>query len=50
MPYTQSTAHSLFHLASQIDELVTGIDPEFDAAYEDLDREFGEVRLQLGNQ
>jgi hypothetical protein len=40
---------AIFHLASLLDELATGIDPDFDADYEDLDREFAECRLQLSN-
>jgi hypothetical protein len=31
------------------DELSAGCDSDFDTAYEDLDREFQELRLQLGN-
>ena len=32
-----------------IDELSAGCDLEFDTAYDDLEREFQELRLQLGN-
>ncbi len=38
---------SRFHQLS--DELSAGCDSEFDTAYDDLDREFQELRLQLGN-
>ena len=38
-----------YRLTSQLDELSAGCDPEFDAAYEELDREFAEIRLQLGH-
>jgi hypothetical protein len=31
------------------DELSAGCDSDFDTAYDDLDREFQELRLQLGN-
>ncbi|MEO2089133.1 MAG: hypothetical protein ABGY75_06505, partial [Gemmataceae bacterium] len=31
------------------DELSNGIDPDFDAASDDLEREFAELRLQLGS-
>jgi hypothetical protein len=50
MQYTQTTSSVIFHLASLLDELATGIDSEFDAAYEDLDREFAEARVQLRNE
>jgi hypothetical protein len=36
-------------LASLLDELSAGCDPEFDAANDDLEREFAELRCQLGN-
>ena len=38
---------SRFHQLSE--ELSAGCDSDFDAAYDDLDREFQELRLQLGN-
>ncbi len=31
------------------DELSAGCDSDFDTTYDDLDREFQELRLQLGN-
>jgi hypothetical protein len=31
------------------EELSAGCDPDFDAAYDDLDREFQELRIQLAN-
>jgi hypothetical protein len=31
------------------DELSAGCDSDFDPAYDDLEREFQELRLQLGN-
>jgi hypothetical protein len=31
-----------------LDELSAGCDPEFDAAYDDLEREFAELRCQIG--
>ena len=46
----QITSSAVFHLASQLDELSVGCDPDFDAAYEDLEREFAEARLQLSNE
>ena len=36
--------HRVFELA---EELSAGCDPDFDAAYDDLDREFQELRCQL---
>jgi len=36
-------------LVRLIDELSAGCDPEFDSEYEELDREFAELRCQLGN-
>jgi hypothetical protein len=38
-----------FHLHRLTDELSAGCDTDFDTAYEDLDREFQELRLQLSN-
>jgi hypothetical protein len=45
----QTTSSTMFHLASLLDELSAGCDPDFDAAYDDLNREFAETRVQLGN-
>ncbi len=47
---TDQTTSSVFHLASLLNELSAGCDPDFDAAYEDLDREFAEARVQLGSE
>jgi hypothetical protein len=44
-----TSSSSIFQLASLLDELSAGCDPDFDAAYEELDREFAERRCQLGN-
>ncbi len=46
----QTTSSAIFHLASLLDELSAGCDPDFDATYEELDREFAEVRVQLRNE
>jgi hypothetical protein len=35
-------------LARFFDDLPAGCDPDFDAAGDDLEREFAELRLQLG--
>jgi hypothetical protein len=37
-------------IVSLIDELSAGCDAEFDAHYDDLEREFAELRLQHGNR
>ena len=43
--------HAIYsRLLSLSDELFAGCDAEFDTAYDDLDREFAELRMQLGNQ
>lgn len=42
-----SAQSRLVHL---LDELSAGCDPDFDAEYEELYREFAEIRLQLANQ
>jgi hypothetical protein len=49
MQTIQNTSSAIFHLASLLDELSAGCDPDFDTAYDDLDREFAELRCQLGN-
>jgi hypothetical protein len=46
--HTIQTTSRLFHLASLLEELATGIDPEFDTAYDDLERVFAELRCQIG--
>ena len=38
------------HLAILLDELSVGCDPDFDAFYDDLEREFAELRLHFGNE
>jgi hypothetical protein len=50
MQTIQTTSSSFFHLASLLDELSAGCDPDFDAAYEELDREFAEARLRFGDE
>ena len=49
MQTTQTNSSAIFHLASLLDELSAGCDPDFDAAYDDLDRQFAEARVQLRN-
>jgi hypothetical protein len=50
MQNIQNAPSTISHLASLLDDLSAGCDPDFDAAYEELDREFAEVRLHLGNE
>lgn len=48
---TIQTIHAeAYRLASLLSDYAAGCDPEFDAAYEELDREFAELRLHFGNQ
>jgi hypothetical protein len=37
-------------LARLLDDMSAGCDPDFDAAYDDLEREFAELRLQFGDR
>jgi hypothetical protein len=46
----QTTSSTISQLASRLDELSAGCDPDFDTAYEDLEREFAEARVQLNNE
>ena len=50
MTLTTHTARpaDLYRLLALCDELAAGCDPDFDAARDDLDREFQELRLHLG--
>jgi hypothetical protein len=41
--------HATHRFLELAEELSAGCDPDFDAAYDDLDREFQELRLQLAN-
>ncbi len=49
MNLTTHTARpaDLHRLLTLCDELAAGCDPDFDAARDDLDREFQELRLRL---
>jgi hypothetical protein len=44
---TTHDINAAYRLICQLDELDAGIDPEFDNAREELEREFAEIRLQL---
>ena len=37
------------HFHELTEELSAGLDPDFDAAHDDLEREFQELRCQLGH-
>jgi hypothetical protein len=39
-----------YRLVTLLSEYPAGCDPEFDAVYEELDREFAELRLHYNNQ
>ena len=49
MQHLHATHFATSRLVSLLDELSAGCDPEFDATYEDLDREFAERRLHFGS-
>lgn len=49
MQYTAQNACSLTRLLDLADALSVGIDPDFDPDYDDLEREFQELRLQLAH-
>ena len=45
-----STQHAITSRYYRLADELTGIcDPDFDAVYDELEREFQELRLQLGN-
>ena len=46
----RNTEHSqsLADFIQRLDDLAAGCDPDFDTAYDDLDREFAELRLTFG--
>ena len=46
----QTTQSTIYHLASLLEDLSVGCDPDFDTSYEDLDREFAEIRLLIDNE
>jgi hypothetical protein len=49
MQYIQETYSAAYRLPGLLDELSAGCDSEFDVVYDDLEREFAELRLQFGN-
>jgi hypothetical protein len=49
MPHIDDTHATACRLASLLDGLSAGCDPDFDAASDDLEREFAEIRLRLGS-
>jgi hypothetical protein len=50
MQHLQNASPAIYRLPSLLEELSAGCDSEFDFAYEELDREFAEIRLQLSNR
>ena len=47
----QKNHHSIHSRFLELtDQLSAGCDPDFDTARDDLEREFQELRLQLGNE
>jgi hypothetical protein len=50
MQHIHDTHSAPSSLVSLLDELSVGCDAEFDASYDDLEREFAELRMQNGNQ
>jgi hypothetical protein len=50
MPTIRDIHAESLRLASLLEELSAGCDPDFDTAYDDLEREFAELRLQFGNR
>jgi hypothetical protein len=49
MQHINAIQFATSRLASALDDLAARGIPEFDPTYEELDREFAELRLQLGN-
>ncbi len=48
---TIHTIHSeAYRLTCLLSDYAGGCDPDFDAAYEEADRQFAELRLHFGNQ
>lgn len=45
MQHLRQSQFDAYHLVNQIEDLAAGCDPDFDVAYEDLEREFAELRL-----
>jgi hypothetical protein len=48
MQSSQQPGPSLYDIITRLDAYAS-CDPEFDAVYEDLDREFGHLRLHLND-
>ena len=43
------TCEAVHALTAILDQFAAGCDPDFDASQEELEREFAELRLHLGN-
>jgi hypothetical protein len=48
MTQTLTTHESFPDFIRRLDDLAAGCDPDFDTAFDDLDREFAELRLTFG--
>jgi hypothetical protein len=44
----QATPTSAYQLTALIEDLSAGLDPDFDTTFDDLEREFAELRLTFG--
>jgi hypothetical protein len=50
MPNIRDVHAESLRLASLLDDLAAGCDSDFDTSYDDLEREFAELRMHFGNQ
>jgi hypothetical protein len=47
--HNHTTQYTLIELAGILEDLAAGCDHEFDAMYDDLEREFAELRCCISN-
>ena len=47
--HSHAAQSDIYHLAALLDDLSAGCDPDFDVSTDDLEREFAELRCQLGH-
>jgi hypothetical protein len=50
MQINHDIQNRLCDISARLEEMSPWCDPEFDVVYEDLEREFAHLRLQLGNE
>ena len=50
MQTTQDIQIALYQITRRLEEFPASCDPDFDVVYEDLEREFAHLRLQLGDE